>query len=499
AFNNASYFCVGLAPGDHGVLRVRDQARLWVGGDFNVSDQSGSTGTVELEGGLVRGNVVYVGKAGGTQGTVHHSGGELRSRNWFNVGSHAGSTGDYELTGGQITAGTDLNVSDTPNSTGTLDLVGGKATAFHHYVGKAGGTSGTVNHTGGLSAINERVILASAGGSTGSYTLDQDGTLVAHTVAQGAGSGQFHFQGGTLNAQVVDFSLANQGGVLEIGAPSTPGTLKAEWHAGTEFADNAPSATRYVGRVYGNRFPDGWTGGGDHFSVRYSGELYAPADGTYAFRESNDDGAVLLLDGAEVLHDTIYNPGGPAWTRHTSNSVFLTEGWHSLEFLASDDVGGQWRQLEWDPSGGSNWTADFGPYIRALPQAGTTRINGGYSQGPEGTLAVDLMGLDRGTGYDWLDVADDALLEGTLDVLVDEVFEQRLTAGNIFDVVEAATVTVDGLTIADNVDWGYFAYSIVGAPGGRQALRLEFIPEPTTVALLGLGGLALLRRRRRTR
>ena len=70
----------------------------------------------------------------------------------------------------------------------------------------------------------------------------------------------------------------------------------------------------------------------------------------------------------------------------------------------------------------------------------------------------------------------------------------------MFDVLTAADVTLDagfaldqylGLTGAS-----HFIHHVI--PGGNgEILQLEFVPEPTTTALLGLGLLGALIRRRR--
>ncbi|NQT41538.1 MAG: PEP-CTERM sorting domain-containing protein, partial [Planctomycetes bacterium] len=148
-------------------------------GDLNVSDTPNSQGTLYLDGGLVRGNIVFIGKAGGTKGVVQQTGGELRSNAYFNIGTAGGSVGEYHLDGGTLWASSDLNVSDQGNSTGTLYLNDGMARGQNVYVGKSAGTLGTVVQNGGQMVANGDLHIASNDTSTGNYTLN-DGQIIVN-------------------------------------------------------------------------------------------------------------------------------------------------------------------------------------------------------------------------------------------------------------------------------------------------------------------------------
>jgi hypothetical protein len=81
-------------------------------------------------------------------------------------------------------------------------------------VNVGGGGVGTVNHSGGKVAANS---ISVGGGISGSYNLSGSGWLRAGTLSKAA-NGSFNFTGGVLSADVVEFDLLDQGGVISPGA-----------------------------------------------------------------------------------------------------------------------------------------------------------------------------------------------------------------------------------------------------------------------------------------
>ncbi len=112
------------------------------------------------------------------------------------VGQHAGTLAVAPNAGNvgalQVTAGW-IEVADTLN------------------VGSGG--VGTVDHSGGTVAAESVHI---GGGVAGNYSLTGNGWLRAGTLSEAA-NGSFNFTGGTLSADIVEFDLRDQGGVISPG------------------------------------------------------------------------------------------------------------------------------------------------------------------------------------------------------------------------------------------------------------------------------------------
>ncbi len=126
-------------------------------------------------------------------------------------------------------------------------------------------------------------------------------------------------------------------------------------------------------------------------------------------------------------------------------------------------------------------------------------IGGSYTQ--SGTMLAEIGGLGQGTTYDWIEVGGAATLGGVIEVDLVNGFVPEpgdyfdiLTAGGGITNPDLSEVTFDFSNAGAGPGWWTF---IVPLDGGGEALRLVASPEPATLTLLALGGLCLLRRRRR--
>jgi hypothetical protein len=82
------------------------------------------------------------------------------------------------------------------------------------------------------------------------------------------------------------------------------------------------------------------------FSVRWTGRLQVPADGTYEFQINTSGDSALLIDGASLI-DTARNRSGV-------ESIPLTAGSHDIEVTLVQRVGEPRIFLLWTPPGGES-------------------------------------------------------------------------------------------------------------------------------------------------
>ena len=133
-----------------------------------------------------------------------------------------------------------------------------------------------------------------------------------------------------------------------------------------------------------------------------------------------------------------------------------------------------------------------------------------YNQ--QGTMLAELGGLSQGqavSGYDWIHSLGAATLAPGSLVQVDLVDGFVPPEGSFFDILTAD----GGITNADlagivfdfdygpgsRISWTAGLVDLDGQTGGPEALRLQAVPEPATIVLLGLSAVALGRRLRRRR
>jgi hypothetical protein len=149
--------------------------------------------------------------------------------------------------------------------TATVDAVGQRAGTL--ILGAGQGSSGTLNITSGWIEITEDLVVGQLGAGTvnhtgggatvlnggvtvnGAYNLS-GGELSAPWLGRGV-SGQFNFTGGVLRADVVTFTLANQGGVISPGSSAGQTHIVGDLHleAGTLRMELAGAAAGQYDRL----------------------------------------------------------------------------------------------------------------------------------------------------------------------------------------------------------------------------------------------------------
>jgi hypothetical protein len=162
-------------------------------------------------------------------------------------------------------------------------------------------------------------------------------------------------------------------------------------------------------------------------------------------------------------------------------------------------------------------TAQFDGLVNGagdIAGGGTSVFNGGFSPGNSpglvtiagdaifgntNTLQIEIAGLAPGTGYDVVDVSDDAFLDGTLDV--DFLSGFSPTAGDSFDVLFAQILHgtfASTLLPALGPGLAWDVQYLLDA-GGTDTVRLSVsaVPVPAAVWMFvsGLATLGWLRRR----
>ncbi|MBM4037958.1 MAG: PEP-CTERM sorting domain-containing protein [Planctomycetes bacterium] len=400
------------------------------------------------------------------------------------IGSLAGS-GSVLLGAGTLTTGgngTDTALSGPISGTGGIVKTGAGAWTLS---GNSSYQGATAVNQGTLVAGSNNALGAAAGGTTvasGATLAFQGGIAVQDAVAvSGDGVGS----SGALRNLAGDNTLT---GAVSLGAAtriaSDAGTLTFDVGAGNALSGTDVALT-FAGA--GNAVvADPISLGTGGLTKLGTGTLTLGAPNAYTGNTLVSQGTLALTGGGSIA-------GSPAI--HVALNAILD---------ASGVTGATWSLSSGQTlTGNGTVVGNLDVALNSLISAGTSPghllVDGSYTQ--SGTMLAELGGTAQGITYDWIDVDGLVALGGTIDVNLVNGFIPL--AGAYFDILTATA----GITNPDlsGVAFDYrdaqtgmaWWASIVPLPGGGEALRLQAAPEPATFVLLTLGGLALLRRRRR--
>ncbi|WP_281425775.1 PKD domain-containing protein [Methanofollis formosanus] len=117
------------------------------------------------------------------------------------------------------------------------------------------------------------------------------------------------------------------------------------------FADRKANTTPWI-RAETDEYdwPQSTLGKQDQFSVIYEGYLVVPADDTYTFYLSSDDGSKLWVDAVAESNEPLIDNWGYHKVQEKTTSVHLTAGPHPIRATMFENEGEAVFHLEWSSS-----------------------------------------------------------------------------------------------------------------------------------------------------
>jgi autotransporter-associated beta strand protein len=367
-------------------------------------------------------------------------------------------------------------LSGSISGSGRLEEAGGGTLAL----------SGNISNA--LVASNGRIVVGPTSTFSGNVTtgalgrVENGGGVIHVTNLDNAGvlSGTADLSGSFLNRSTGDVRVApGQRILIQSTSPSTNAGLvevlgnavnQAEFEAVGPFTNAAGGNSLIAARYASLRFNSGLTNHGS-LSVNYG------TSDVFGMINNGTNGTIAIAGGAGV---TFYNDV----TNNGSLVVSAVGGTRSSAVFLGTLTG----------SGGIRGGGDV--FIMGDLRPGNSPSEVSYTAnmylGASSQTVMELGGLQSGTQADKVDVTGTLSLGGGLTVVSYNGFQPTL--GDKFDLIDATTTTgafssISLPQLSTGLQWDTSALSTNGV--------ISVVPEPTTLGLFAVAGLAAMRRRRK--
>lgn len=546
---------VGQGGGANGTYTIGDGAVLNIGRDFVVGRESG-TGALTITGGTITktGDEKFIVGHNNGVGVVAQSGGAISVNNELYIGNeNAGASGTYTLSGtGALSVANEVVVG-RESGTGVLNVDGGTITTTGNgnmYIGRRNG-SGTLNQTdgvifvikefgvgtrddnkigtgtynlsgGSLTAANN-IFIGKELGSSGTMTMTggtmstSDKLQIGHNQA----TGLLAQSGGTVNVQN-EVYIGNENSVSSVGTYTLSGS--AELNVGNEVfvgRDNGTGALNLNGGTVTTKKVEGGTGSA---TVNFNGGILKARESQGAFVTNLDvanvqaGGIIIDSNGFDLgISQTLAGAGG--LTKTGAGNLTLSA---SNAYAGTTDVTAGMLFVNGALANGAVQVNAGATLGGSGVIGGAVTVNGILAPGNSpGVLSVASLVLGgsstslfeintttRGTGYDGLNVtgASGPTYGGALSL----AFGNGSAFGNadVFNLFDFSGVSDGDFSSVTSTGFYSGTWSLSGdiwsLQSGGQTLEfsqltgnVSVVPEPTSLALLGVGVAAAAWARRR--
>ncbi|MEQ8661130.1 MAG: hypothetical protein RLW62_09960, partial [Gammaproteobacteria bacterium] len=406
------------------------------------------------------------------------------------TGTDGGAGGLLELAGGHI-AGTALTARGGNGGRGSTNVLGANGSS-----GGAGGDAGSIVLTDGRLVADAGIDLRGGAGGNG-----LNGVVVGFIAGAGGNGGaggdggDIFLDGGELVLAGGDIDLrGGAGGARGLGATNVFGGRGANGSSGAAGAAGRLAVNGGTLTASAQAFDNAIRGevSYSHGTLRFTDDLFELDASSTRLNALLGAADKSLAAGQALAFDQVLRIG--AGSALTLAGGLLEAGTLELDAAASLafldgvlDVGSVHGDL-----------LQQGGTLAPGNSPGLTTITGDYTLAG-GVLELELAGLERGIGYDAVDVGGTATLGGTLMVNLIDGFQPA--AGDVFELLAAEHIvgSFETLALALLPHGGNWELAYLRDPLGTDfvTLRAAPVPLPAAIWMLAGAGLVLGGRRRR--